>query len=57
MRINPILLFKPQVNNVENNKQNYPLYANTQLAADTVEFEIEDNRFICDVLLYMNLKG
>lgn len=22
-----------------------------------VEFEIEDNRFICDVLLYMNLKG
>lgn len=38
MRINPILLFKPQVNNVENNKQNYPLYANTQLAADTVEF-------------------
>ena len=38
MRISPVILFRPQVNNIENNKQSYPQIANAPLLAATVEF-------------------
>lgn len=38
MRVSSVSLFRPQVNNFENNKQSYPQVATAPLLADTVEF-------------------
>lgn len=38
MQINPLTLFRPQVNNIENSKKSYPQYKIAPALADTVEF-------------------
>ena len=59
---NPIDIKKYDKNNVIKTRKNGKNHGyGTKIIASKyngyVEFEIEDNRFICDVLLYMNLKG